>query len=137
MLGAERIGHGYHVVDDPVIYDKAIQVGVHFETCPHSSILTGAVKPDVPKHPIVRYAHISWQRLRVSDAVSSLKCYMNFNKQPLFVRRFAEDDVSFSIGTDGPTATNTTLLDEYKLVEKWGLTDEVIRKAVSIVAEAH
>ena len=31
QLGAERIGHGYHVVDDDAIYQLAKDRGVHFE----------------------------------------------------------------------------------------------------------
>jgi len=53
---AERIGHGYHVVDDPQIYSDCLKAGVHFETCPHSSLLTGAVDKSCSKHPIVRFA---------------------------------------------------------------------------------
>lgn len=44
-LGAERIGHGYHVLDDPTVYAFAKDKGLHFEvslstwymqsTCPH------------------------------------------------------------------------------------------------------
>ena len=30
-LGAERIGHGYHVLDDSKIYQLAMEAGVHFE----------------------------------------------------------------------------------------------------------
>lgn len=54
-LWAERIGHGYHVLDDEKIYRMCIENGVHFETCPYSSYLTGAVKRTV-KHPIVTFA---------------------------------------------------------------------------------
>ena len=31
QLGAERIGHGYHVVDDEAIYQLAKEKGIHFE----------------------------------------------------------------------------------------------------------
>ena len=31
QLGAERIGHGYHVVDDEEIYRLAKERGIHFE----------------------------------------------------------------------------------------------------------
>lgn len=51
----ERIGHGYHVLQDEAIYKRCLAQGIHFETCPHSSYLTGAVPPG-KKHPIVRFA---------------------------------------------------------------------------------
>jgi len=31
LLGAERIGHGYHVVDDDAVYQFAKEKKVHFE----------------------------------------------------------------------------------------------------------
>ena len=31
VLGAERIGHGYFVIDDEEVYQLAKQAGVHFE----------------------------------------------------------------------------------------------------------
>lgn len=30
-MGAERIGHGYHVLDDPSVYKLAKERGLHFE----------------------------------------------------------------------------------------------------------
>lgn len=55
-MRAERIGHGYHVVDDDAIYKHARNKGIHFECCPYSSYFTGSVPLGTPKHPIVRYA---------------------------------------------------------------------------------
>lgn len=57
-LCAERIGHGYHIVEDTDIYRNALRNQVHFECCPYSSILTGAVSSAVNcgKHPIVQFA---------------------------------------------------------------------------------
>lgn len=56
LYGAERIGHGYHVVEDPKIYADTLNKRIHFECCPWSSFLTGAVPMGVTKHPIVRFA---------------------------------------------------------------------------------
>jgi adenosine deaminase len=57
-LHAERIGHGYHVVRDEAIYRDCIEKQVHFECCPHSSIMTGGVSSvmNKGKHPIVQFA---------------------------------------------------------------------------------
>ncbi|XP_022194270.2 adenosine deaminase isoform X1 [Nilaparvata lugens] len=57
IFHAERIGHGYHTVEDEKLFQNCLKDRVHFETCPHSSILTGAVKlNDHKKHPIIRFA---------------------------------------------------------------------------------
>lgn len=56
-LHAERIGHGYSVVQSPEIYEFCRTRGVHFECCPYSSFYTGAVKKTSgQKHPIVTFA---------------------------------------------------------------------------------
>ncbi|KAM8946093.1 adenosine deaminase [Pelodytes ibericus] len=55
VLKAERIGHGYHVLEDPVLYKDLLAKNMHFETCPWSSYLTGAVNPDFTKHPVQQF----------------------------------------------------------------------------------
>ena len=54
-LHAERIGHGYHVIQDQAIYNMCRSKDVHFETCPYSSYFTAAVRTD-EKHAIVTFA---------------------------------------------------------------------------------
>ena len=56
QLHAERIGHGYRVVHDNDIYQSCLQSRIHFECCPHSSILTGALPLSTTKHSIVKFA---------------------------------------------------------------------------------
>lgn len=53
---AERIGHGYHVIDDPSLYSRCKDDQVHFEMCPDSSIKTGSCPPDIHQHPMIRFA---------------------------------------------------------------------------------
>ncbi|MCJ8741884.1 hypothetical protein PDJAM_G00075910 [Pangasius djambal] len=55
VLKAERIGHGYHTIRDEVLYKQLLEQNMHFETCPVSSILTGACDPDFTKHPLIRF----------------------------------------------------------------------------------
>ncbi|XP_076840321.1 adenosine deaminase isoform X2 [Brachyhypopomus gauderio] len=55
VLKAERIGHGYHTVEDQHLYNQLLQSNMHFETCPVSSKLTGACHPDFSKHPLNRF----------------------------------------------------------------------------------
>ncbi|XP_008939950.1 PREDICTED: adenosine deaminase, partial [Merops nubicus] len=55
LLKAERIGHGYHVLDDPELYKELLRSKMHFEVCPWSSYLTGACLPDFRKHPVAQF----------------------------------------------------------------------------------
>lgn len=52
---AERIGHGYHCVDDPDLYRRVLKDQVHLETCPISSILTKACSSDIQQHPLKKF----------------------------------------------------------------------------------
>jgi adenosine deaminase len=56
LMHADRIGHGYHVLEDETLYARCLKDRVHFETCPTSSILTGAQPTDVFYHATVRFA---------------------------------------------------------------------------------
>lgn len=56
-MHAERIGHGYRVLEDEAIYKACLEKRVHFECCPTSSLLTGSVSLQVHKdHPIVQFS---------------------------------------------------------------------------------
>jgi len=46
------------------------------------------------------------------------------------VLAFARDGANFSINTDDPTVTGTFLDDEVKLLQKWGLTESTLTRAV-------
>jgi len=54
-LRAERIGHGYRVVGDAAVYRRCLEGPWHFECCPTSSFVTGAVPLTDTKHPIQRF----------------------------------------------------------------------------------
>ncbi|KAI3379333.1 hypothetical protein SNEBB_003158 [Seison nebaliae] len=96
---AERIGHGYHVLDDGKIYDLARTSKVHFETCPWSSwYLQSAIMPhdDWTKHPCVRFAH---------------------------------DDVPFSINSDDPAIFLDYINDNFDISRNgMKLSEEVLKK---------
>ncbi|KAJ8400611.1 hypothetical protein AAFF_G00393800 [Aldrovandia affinis] len=55
VLKAERIGHGYHAIDDQALYERLLEKNMHFEVCPISSKFTGACVPDFTKHPLIRF----------------------------------------------------------------------------------
>ncbi len=54
LLFAERIGHGYHIVEDPAIYERVRRERVPLECCITSSIQTGAVE-SLADHPVKRF----------------------------------------------------------------------------------
>ena len=53
MLGAERIGHGIHIINDESVMELARQIGIALEVCPTSNWLTSSV-PSTREHPIKR-----------------------------------------------------------------------------------
>ncbi|XP_030069322.1 adenosine deaminase-like [Microcaecilia unicolor] len=55
ILKAERIGHGYHTIEDPVLYKSLLEKNLHFELCPWSSYLTSACCSDFRKHPAIQF----------------------------------------------------------------------------------
>ncbi|XP_024231990.1 adenosine deaminase [Oncorhynchus tshawytscha] len=55
VLKAERIGHGYNILEDQVLYKQLLEQNMHFEVCPISSKLTGACDPDFTKHPVITF----------------------------------------------------------------------------------
>ncbi len=52
-LGATRIGHGIHIVDDAANLRQARELGLHFEVCPSSNVHTGAAA-SLAAHPLRR-----------------------------------------------------------------------------------
>lgn len=102
-LYAERIGHGYRVLEDRRLYDRCRSLGIHFETCPYSSLLTGAVKLSILKESNQRHPIVS----------------------------FAEDEVNFSINKDDPTVTKSSLDSEYSFLWQMGLREVDFIRAVS------
>jgi len=55
-LHAMRIGHGYRVLEDPLLYAQCLADGVHFEACPTSSLLTGAQPLSTFYHAVCRFS---------------------------------------------------------------------------------
>lgn len=52
-LGAERIGHGVRVIEDPLVMDLARERGTVFEVCLTSNSQSGVV-PAPSDHPLAR-----------------------------------------------------------------------------------
>jgi adenosine deaminase len=54
LLHAQRIGHGYHLVDDDALYERVRRERVPLECCLTSSLQTGAVR-SIEEHPVRRF----------------------------------------------------------------------------------
>lgn len=50
-LGAERIGHGIRVLQDPVLVEEVVARGIGFDVCPTSNLMTRSV-PSLEEHPL-------------------------------------------------------------------------------------
>lgn len=112
-MGAERIGHGYRVLDDPEIYQFAKERKLHFEV----SMVTGVTRT----HP----SHL--------QTCPTSSVFTNSNRfEDHALQAFAKDGVSFSLNTDDPGVINCTLTGEYQVAEeRIGLTQHQIMRSVS------
>lgn len=53
QMGAERIGHGLHIVNEPDLIQLVIDNDITLELCPTSNLLTGSI-PTIEDHPFKR-----------------------------------------------------------------------------------
>lgn len=53
-LGAQRIGHGTTLLDDPAVLELVLQRGVTIEACVTSNLHTGVI-PAIAEHPLPRW----------------------------------------------------------------------------------
>ena len=54
-LGAERIGHGVHLFEDPATEERVVELGIPLEVCPTSNLQTSESIRSYADHPIKRY----------------------------------------------------------------------------------
>lgn len=54
LLGAERIGHGIHAIDDPALLDYLAENKIGLECCPTSNVQTSTV-PNYASHPLKQF----------------------------------------------------------------------------------
>jgi adenosine deaminase len=50
-LGAERIGHGIRIVEDPGLVEEVVARGIGLDVCPTSNVMTRSV-PGIEAHPL-------------------------------------------------------------------------------------
>lgn len=97
ILGAERIGHGIAVMNDPALAERLHTRRIVLENCITSNLCTGALAKQLKKPAATAADH------------------------PL--RKFLEQGVSVSLSTDDPAMFHTDLLTEYSLAAALGLSD--------------
>jgi adenosine deaminase len=54
LLGAQRIGHGTTLLDDPAVVELVVELGITIEACPTSNLHTGAIAAHAD-HPLPRW----------------------------------------------------------------------------------
>jgi len=97
ILGAERIGHGIAVMNDPSLAEWLHSRRVVLENCITSNVRTGALAKQLNKPAASAAEH------------------------PL--RQFIEKGIPVTLSTDDPSMFHTDLLNEYSLAASLGLSE--------------
>jgi adenosine deaminase len=94
LLGASRIGHGAHIVDDPAVLSWCADHGIVVEICPTSNVFTGAIT-QLDQHPegAFRAAGVS---LVLGDDNPMQTGSDLANERSLLQRSFGWDDASLA-----------------------------------------
>jgi aminodeoxyfutalosine deaminase len=104
LLGAERIGHGIGVMRDERTMDFIAARNICLEVCPTSNLRTGALARQVGRSA-AGYEH---------------------HPLPSFLRR----GLPLTLSSDDPAMFETTVTDEYRHVQRMGLTPgEIVQLA--------
>ena len=70
-LGAERIGHGVHSIEDPLLIAELVKCDIALEVCPTSNVKLG-VYPSLEQHPLPQLV------------AAGVPCTVNSDDPPLF-----------------------------------------------------
>ncbi len=84
VLGAQRIGHGTTLLDDPRVVELVIERGVTLEACPTSNVHTGVIA-SIEAHPLPR-----WLELGVAACVCTDNTLLSAVDAPEELRRVAK-----------------------------------------------
>lgn len=111
LCHAERIGHGYAIVDNPDIYDLVRCKDIHLECCLTSSIQTNAIGKYIPADYEKREKWFVYQgqmtKTRLHTHIRSRKDVWH----P--IHHFARDNLNFSFSCDDPSVSQITIAHEY------------------------
>lgn len=119
LVGADRIGHGIRVLDDPETVEFARGAGTVFEVCPTSNVQTGAA-PSIEAHPIAKMGEAGLAVALCSDdpAISGVTLseeYMGLAKAFSLTREdFLELNLTAIQGAFRPTAERQQLAQMFE-----------------------
>lgn len=109
---AERIGHGYAIIDDPKVYDSIRRNDVHLECCLTSSIHTNAVGKYIPKDSEKEESHLF---IHGHESKTTLHSHIKSNRVMWHpIHHFARDSLNFSLSCDDPSVSQITIAHEYE-----------------------
>lgn len=111
LCRAERIGHGYAIIDDPAVYDLVRQNDIHIECCLTSSIQTNAIGKYIPKDSEKEEKHLV---IHGHETKTRLHSHIKSKKETWHpIHHFARDDLNFSLSCDDPSVSQITIEHEY------------------------
>ncbi|UJR25413.1 hypothetical protein I4U23_006760 [Adineta vaga] len=106
LCHAERIGHGYAIIDDPSVYDLVRNHDIHLECCLTSSIQTNAVEKYIPKD-----SEKSEKHFFLNGVITKTKLHTHIrSKKEIWhpIHHFARDCLNFSLSRDDPSVLQIT-----------------------------
>ena len=90
-LGAERIGHGIRVLEDPALVEEVRTKGIAFDVCPTSNLMTRSV-PSLEEHPLPAMLDAGLRCTLASDDPSMFHAFLT-DEYELCRRVFGFDDL--------------------------------------------
>jgi adenosine deaminase len=109
---AERIGHGYAIIDDPKVYALIRQNDIHLECCLTSSIQTNAIAKYIPSDSEKEEKHLVFHGHTTKTRVHSHITSKKETWHP--IHHFARDNLNFSLSCDDPSVSQITIGHEYE-----------------------
>ncbi|CAF0780188.1 unnamed protein product [Didymodactylos carnosus] len=121
FLHAERIGHGYAMVDDHDLYNRIHRNDVHIECCLTSSIQTNAIAKYLPKDSETeekRIGTVDHDHTTEKNKQSSARLHSHVKTKSDHIwhpiQYFAKDNMNFSLSCDDPSVSQITIEHEYE-----------------------
>jgi adenosine deaminase len=112
LCHAERIGHGYAIIDDPTIYAHIQKNDIHLECCFTSSIQTNAIGKYLPSDSAKEEQHLV---LHGHQTTTRLHTHIKSKREIWHpIHHFARDNLNFSLSCDDPSVSQITIEHEYE-----------------------